>query len=90
MSETTNISIRMEKEVKEQAEKLFSEFGMNITTAFNIFVREALRKRKFPCEISLPDDYNLDTIKTINDARRGIDVKKFSSVDEMFEELDKD
>ncbi len=37
-----------------------------------------------------PYDYNLETIKTINDARRRIDVKKFSSVDEMFEKLDKD
>ncbi|MCL2321476.1 MAG: type II toxin-antitoxin system RelB/DinJ family antitoxin [Oscillospiraceae bacterium] len=90
MPETTNISIRMEKEVKEQAENLFSEFGMNITTAFNIFVREALRKRKFPCEISLPEDYNLDTIKTINDARRGIDIQKFTSTEEMFEELKRD
>lgn len=36
---TTNISIRMDTELKAQADILFSELGMNLTTAFNIFVR---------------------------------------------------
>ena len=34
---TTNISIRMDSDLKAQAEALFSELGMNLTTAFNIF-----------------------------------------------------
>ncbi|MDR2446817.1 MAG: hypothetical protein LBD58_05950 [Treponema sp.] len=38
--ETTNLSIRMDKALKEQAEILFSELGMNMTTALNVFVRK--------------------------------------------------
>lgn len=52
-SKTTNISIRMEVELKTRAEELFAELGMNISTAFNIFVRQALREGKIPFEISL-------------------------------------
>jgi addiction module RelB/DinJ family antitoxin len=50
--ETTNINIRMEKTLKEQAETLLSELGMNMTTAFNIFLRQTVRERAIPFQIS--------------------------------------
>ena len=56
MSETTNLSIRMDKDLKEQAESFFGELGLNMTTAVNIFVRQALRQRKIPFEISIASD----------------------------------
>jgi DNA-damage-inducible protein J len=48
----TNINIRIDETLKNQAENLFSELGINMTTAFNIFVRQAVRQRKIPFEIS--------------------------------------
>jgi DNA-damage-inducible protein J len=48
----TNINIRMDEILKAQAEKLFSELGMNMTSAFNVFVRQAVRQQKIPFEIS--------------------------------------
>jgi DNA-damage-inducible protein J len=50
--ETTNINIRMDKALKEQAESLLSELGMNMTTAFNIFLRQTVRERAIPFQIS--------------------------------------
>ena len=41
---TTNISIRIDAELKARADTLFSELGMNLSTAFNIFVRQSLRE----------------------------------------------
>lgn len=52
MSESTNISIRMDKELKEKADKLYSDLGMNLSTAFNIFVRQSLRQGGIPFEIT--------------------------------------
>ena len=40
----TNISIRIDSDLKAQAEVLFAELGMNLSTAFNIFVRQSLRE----------------------------------------------
>lgn len=37
---TTNISIRMDSDLKAQADALFGELGMNLSTAFNVFVRQ--------------------------------------------------
>ena len=34
---TTNLNIRMDKKVKEDAEKIFGELGLNMTSAINIF-----------------------------------------------------
>lgn len=50
---TTNISIRMDSDLKAQADRLFGELGMNLTTAFNIFVRQSLREGRIPFDISL-------------------------------------
>jgi len=50
---TTNISIRMDSDLKSQADALFSELGMNLSTAFNIFVRQSLRDGGIPFEIKM-------------------------------------
>ena len=48
MSQQINVNIRMDKDVKEQADKLFNELGFNFTTAINAFVRQSLRERAIP------------------------------------------
>ena len=54
MAETINVTIRLDREVKEQAEMMFNNLGMNLSTAFNIFARQALRQGKIPFEIYDP------------------------------------
>ena len=51
MAQTTNLNIRIDKELKENAEVFFADLGLNMTTAFNIFVRQSLRQGKIPFEI---------------------------------------
>lgn len=50
MAQTT-INIRIDEDLKKQAESLFDDFGMNITTAFTIFAKAVVRERKIPFEI---------------------------------------
>ena len=54
MAGTINVTIRLDREVKEQAERMFNDFGMNLSTAFNIFARQSLRQGKIPFEIYDP------------------------------------
>lgn len=44
-------SVRMDETLKKQFEELCSDFGMNISTAFNIFARAVVREKKIPFEI---------------------------------------
>lgn len=45
-------SIRMDENLKKQFDLLCNDFGMNATTAFNIFAKAVVRERKIPFEIT--------------------------------------
>jgi DNA-damage-inducible protein J len=53
MTETTNLTIRIDRNLKEEADSVFNALGMNLTTAITVFVRQAVRQKKIPFEISL-------------------------------------
>lgn len=65
----TNISIRMDTDLKAQAEKLFAALGMNISTAFNVFVRQSLREGGIPFAIKL-ERPNKETAAAMLEAER--------------------
>ena len=48
---TTNLNIRTDKAIKEQAEQIFNELGLNMTTAINMFLRTTIRERGIPFEL---------------------------------------
>ena len=48
----TNINIRVDNEIKKEAQDLFSSFGMDMTTAINIFLRQVIRLRGIPFAIT--------------------------------------
>ena len=86
---STNISIRMDTDLKEQAESLFGQLGMNLTTAFNIFVRQAVREGRIPFDITL-NVPNERTVAAMLEAERiGKDpsVKGYDDLDELFADL---
>ena len=55
---SVNLSIRVNKELKKNAEVLFNELGMNMSTAINIFMRQAVRQGGIPFNIQLDPFYN--------------------------------
>ena len=86
---TTNISIRMDADLKAEADALFSELGMNMTTAFNIFVRQALREGGIPFEVKL-DRPNKETVAAMLEAERiarDPGVKGYDDLDALFHDL---
>ena len=86
---TTNISIRMDANLKAQADALFAELGMNLSTAFNIFVRQSLREGRIPFDISL-NQPNSETVVAMLEAERiakDSSVKGYTDLDELFEDL---
>lgn len=48
-------SVRMDEGLKRQFDGLCQEFGMNATTAINVFARAVVRQRKIPFEIASPE-----------------------------------
>ena len=88
---STNISIRMDAELKAQADALFAELGMNLSTAFNIFVRQSLREGGIPFEIKL-EQPNKETAAAMLEAERiakDPTVKGYHDLGELFADLKK-
>lgn len=48
---STNINIRIDAELKQQFEKLCSEMGITMTTAFTIFAKQTVMENRIPFEI---------------------------------------
>lgn len=91
MAGTTNISIRMDSDLKARADALFSELGMNLSTAFNIFVRQSLREGGIPFEIKA-EPFNKETIAAMLEAERIANdpsVKGYTDLDDLFADLKK-
>lgn len=91
MAGSTNISIRMDSDLKAQADALFAELGMNLTTAFNIFVRQSLREGRIPFEVSL-NQPNKETLAALLEAERiakDPTVKGYTNMEELFADLRK-
>lgn len=57
MKQQINVNIRIDKDVKKQADLLFNDFGMNFTTAVNAFIRQSLRERAIPFQIRVVDPH---------------------------------
>ena len=86
---TTNITIRMNEELKKQAEELFSDLGLNMTTAFTMFAKQAVREQRIPFMISrTPNQETLEAIKEIEEMKKNPEnYKGYTNVDEMMKEL---
>lgn len=50
---TTNLNIRTDKDIKDQAEAIFNELGLNMTTAINMFLRTVIREHGIPFDLKL-------------------------------------
>ena len=87
---TTNITIRMDSDLKAKADELFNDLGINISTAFNVFVRQSVREGRIPFNISL-NQPNKETIAAMMEAERILkdpNAKRYDNVEDLFRDLD--
>ncbi|MCL2501478.1 MAG: type II toxin-antitoxin system RelB/DinJ family antitoxin [Defluviitaleaceae bacterium] len=66
-----NVNVRMDRELKENADDLFNKMGLNMTTAINTFVRQCLRERTIPFQIKPYDDYKAKIELSVRQADEG-------------------
>jgi len=83
----TTITIRIDEDLKKQAEVLFDEMGLNMTTAYTIFTKAVVREKKIPFEVSAIS-YNTETIQALEDVKNNRNLSRsFDSIDELMEDL---
>ena len=82
----TSMSIRLDSEVKEQAQQVFSHLGMDMTTAINIFLRQAIQYQGLPFDVRLDENRKLLEVLTDLDQNRNMS-QSFESVSDLMEDL---
>lgn len=84
----TNISI--DADIKKSAQKMLGEFGLDLSTAVNMFLRQMLREKAIPFEIKqeIPNTTTLAAIAEVEEMEKNPELAKtYSSVDDLMEDL---
>lgn len=81
---TTNITMQIDEELKYQLQELVSNLGMDMTTFFTVFAKQAVREQGIPFYISM----GTNTVQAVDDVKNGRNLSRtFSSVEELMEDL---
>lgn len=90
MNNQTNLNIRTDKEVKTSAEKVFAQLGLNMSTAVNIFLRQAIRQGGLPFEVKLdvPNETTAAAIREGKDIIKDSKAHGYKNMDDLKAALD--
>ena len=92
MAKTSNLNIRIDPSTKKAAEQLFSNFGITITDAVNMFLHQSLLSGGLPFSVKLPEP-NAATLTAMKEIEEMIENKTPSasqSVDDFFKDIELD
>lgn len=87
---TSLINVRLDASLKQEAEELFSTLGLNMTSAINMFLRQAVRDQAIPFRVCKYPQPNATTLAAMREAERlahDPNAKTFSSVEELLKDL---
>ena len=82
---STNLNIRTDKAVKDQAEAIFNELGLNMTTAVNMFLKTVIRQNGITLDLRLdvPNDTTASAIEEGRKLMNDPSASRYSSMDEL-------
>ena len=87
---TVQTQIRIEEDVKKQAVELFNQLGIDMSSAVNMFLRQAIMRGGLPFSVEIPK-YKPEVLDAIEEARkisRDPDTKRYGSFAEALEDID--
>ena len=85
---TTNMNIRTDVEVKAAAEQLFNELGLNLTTAVNMFLRQAIRTGGIDIKVNTPNEITAAAIAEGKRMMQDKTAKGYHSMEDLKAALD--
>lgn len=86
----TSMTIRMNREIKQEAQEIFAALGMDMTTAINVFLRQAIYYRGFPFDVRMetPNEETKAALEEVEQMKKDPSIgKAYTDVDEMMKEL---
>ena len=97
LPELTNLNIKVNRDLKKQADALFNEMGMTLTTAVNIFIRQAVQEQAIPFRIYVDSNRAIalkakEAMKTMQEqaVANGMDKMTMDEIDTMISQSRRD
>lgn len=87
---TVPTQVRIDENLKKQATELFSQLGMDMSSAMNIFLKQCVMRGGLPFEVVVPQ-YKQEVLAAMEEAKRiskDPDTKRYSSFSEAMEDID--
>jgi DNA-damage-inducible protein J len=80
-----NLNIRVDDSVKQQAEAVFSELGLSLSTATTVFLKEVIRRNGIPFDLRLDPFYSAANMAVLRESIKEADEGKLTA-HELIEE----
>ncbi|EHJ51782.1 type II toxin-antitoxin system RelB/DinJ family antitoxin [Streptococcus macacae] len=79
----TTISVRVDDHLKKEAQELYRDLGLDMSTAITMFLKKSIQTQGIPFSVSR---YSPETMQAFYEAEHGL-TKSFPSLDALFEDL---
>ena len=91
-AQTSNLTVRLDAQLKKDAEQLFNDLGMTLSGAINIFLHQAIEQQGLPFQVrkSRPNRETLAAMKEAIKVAHDPNAKTFSSIEELRKDLEAD
>ena len=89
MEKAANINIRTDLCIKEEAESLFEDLGLNMTSAITMFLVQSIKSQSIPFEIKreIPNETTVRALKEAHDPKKRKKMKVYKDVEEVYRSL---
>lgn len=92
LSNSINMSIRIDKDIKKEEDYLFENLGINTTAAITMFLKQCIRQQSFPFTPSMekvPSERLLSALEEVEKIESGeIKAKRYKSFSDALKDLD--
>jgi DNA-damage-inducible protein J len=92
MSNAINMSFRVDKNLKAQADELFKNLGMNTSVALNMFLTQSVREQALPFTPNMispePSNELKEALQELDDIEKGkIKVKGYHNINTFIDDM---
>ncbi len=81
MRQTT--SIKLDPTVKQEAQEIFSQLGLTLGEAVNLFLNQVRLNKGLPFEVKIPNEETLKAMKDVQDNKDLVEMKLDDLITQM-------
>ena len=87
MTKSAIVQARMEPQLKEDADAILAQLGLNATTAITMFYTQVVQQRGMPLELKVPNEETLEAMREVRDPEFRKNAPRYDNAEDLFAAL---